>query len=108
MQVVEIVIHNNTYKISCESKKKDHLLQLANSFNKLVSSISQRTGGKGSDALNFLLAALTLEDKILELTKRLDEINQECKKYREEKRVEYAEVLDRVNKIITNLECIKD
>ena len=105
MQVVEIVIHNNTYKISCESKKEDHLLQLANSFNKLVSSISQRTGGKGSDALNFLLAALTLEDKILELTKRLDEINQECKKYREEKRVEYAEVLDRVNKIIG---CISD
>ncbi|UIP92211.1 cell division protein ZapA [Wolbachia pipientis] len=86
--------------MSCESKKKDHLLQLANSFSKLVSSISQRTGGKGSDALNFLLAALTLEDKILELTKRLNEINQECKKYKEEKRVEYAEVLDRVNKII--------
>ncbi|MFL3876777.1 cell division protein ZapA [Wolbachia endosymbiont of Trichogramma kaykai] len=105
MQVVEIVIRNNTYKISCESKKKDHLLQLANSFNKLVTSISQRTGGKGSDALNFLLAALTLEDKILELTKRLDEINQECKKYREKKRVEYAGVLDRVNKIIG---CISD
>ncbi|CAH2209265.1 jg24760 [Pararge aegeria aegeria] len=53
MQVVEIVIHNNTYKISCESKKKDHLLQLANSFNKLVSSISQRTGGFGPEIFGF-------------------------------------------------------
>ncbi|MDR1139133.1 MAG: cell division protein ZapA [Rickettsiales bacterium] len=105
MQVVEIVIRNSTYKISCESGKKDHLLYLANNFNKLVSSISQKTGGKGSDALNFLLAALTLEDKVLELTKKLDEMNQECEKYRNEKRTEYTKVLSRVNRII---ECIKD
>ncbi|MDM8335159.1 cell division protein ZapA [Wolbachia pipientis] len=105
MQVVEVVIHNSTYKISCESGKKDHLLNLANSFNKLVSSISQKTGGKGSDALNFLLAALTLEDKVLELTKKLNEIKQEREKHRNEKRTEYTEVLDRVNKII---EYIKD
>ncbi|MDG7052889.1 MAG: cell division protein ZapA, partial [Wolbachia endosymbiont of Alcedoecus sp.] len=51
MQVVEIVIRNSTYKISCESGKRDHLLYLADNFNKLVSSISQKTGGKGSDAL---------------------------------------------------------
>ncbi|WP_353273981.1 cell division protein ZapA [Wolbachia endosymbiont (group A) of Ennomos erosarius] len=108
MQVVEIVIRNNTYKISCESGKGKHLLRLANSFDKLVSSVSQKTGGKGSDELNFLLAALILEDKILELTKRLDEVNQEREKYRNEKRIEYTEVLDKVNKIITNLECIKD
>ncbi|MGL9717788.1 MAG: cell division protein ZapA [Wolbachia sp.] len=105
MQVVEIVIRNSTYKISCESGKKDHLLYLADNFNKLVSSISQKTGGKGSDALNFLLAALTLEDKVLELTKKLDEMNQECEKCRNEKRTEYTKVLSRVNKII---ECIKD
>ncbi|MDR2831897.1 MAG: cell division protein ZapA [Rickettsiales bacterium] len=91
--------------MSCESEKKNHLLCLVNSFDKLVSSISQKTGGKGSDSLNFLLAALTLEDKILELTKQLDEIGQERKEYRNEKRIEYTEVLDRVNKII---ECIKD
>lgn len=103
MQVVEIIIRNNTYKISCNSK--DHLLQLADNFNKRVSSIYQKTGGKGSDASNFLLVALTLEDKILELTKKLDEVSQECEKYRNEKRIEYAEVLDRVNEII---ECIKD
>ncbi|MGL9717681.1 MAG: cell division protein ZapA [Wolbachia sp.] len=103
MQVVEIVIRNSTYKISCESGKKDHLLYLANSFDKLVSSISYKTGGKGSDALNFLLAALTLEDKILELTKKLDEINQECEKCKNEKRTEYIEVLDRVNKIIEHI-----
>jgi cell division protein ZapA (FtsZ GTPase activity inhibitor) len=108
MQVVEIVIRNNTYKISCESGKKSHLLRLANSFDKLVGSVSQKTGGKGSDALNFLLEALILEDKILELTKRLDEANQEREKYRNEKRIEYIEVLGKVNKIITNLECIKD
>ncbi|MGL9732175.1 MAG: cell division protein ZapA [Wolbachia sp.] len=106
MQVVEIVIRNSTYKISCKSGKKDHLLYLANNFNKLVSSISQKIGGKGSDALNFLLVALTLEDKVLELTKKkLDEMNQECKKYRNEKRMKYTKVLSRVNKII---ECIKD
>lgn len=105
MQVVEIVIHNNTYKISCESEKKSHLLQLASSFNKLVGSISQKTGGKGSDALNFLLAALILEDKILELTKRLNEVNQEREQYRNERRVEYVKVLNKVNKII---ECIKN
>ncbi|QIT35784.1 cell division protein ZapA [Wolbachia endosymbiont of Brugia pahangi] len=105
MQVVEIVIRNSTYKISCESGKKDHLLHLANSFNKLVSSISHKTGGKGSDTLNFLLAALILEDKVLELTKKLDEINQKRENYKKEKRTEYTEVLDRVNKII---ECIKD
>lgn len=105
MQVVEVVICNSTYKISCESGKRDHLLQLVNSFDRLVSSISQKTGSKGSDALNFLLAALTLEDKISELTKELDEMNQECKKYRDEKRIEYTKVLGWVNKII---ECIKD
>ncbi|WP_395463034.1 cell division protein ZapA [Wolbachia endosymbiont of Cantharis cryptica] len=105
MQVVEIVIRNSTYKVSCESGKKGHLLHLANSFDKLVSSISQKTGGKGSDALNFLLAALILEDKVLELTKQLDEIYQEHKKYRNKKGIEYTEVLDRVNKII---ECIED
>ncbi|XP_029680376.1 uncharacterized protein LOC115245975, partial [Formica exsecta] len=44
MQVVEIVIRNNTYKISCESGKKSHLLRLANSFDKLVGSVSQKTG----------------------------------------------------------------
>ncbi|QOD37945.1 cell division protein ZapA [Candidatus Wolbachia massiliensis] len=105
MQIVEIVIRNSTYKVSCENGKKDHLLHLANSFDKLVSSISQKIGGKGSDTLNFLLAALTLEDKVLELTKQLNEITQERKKYRNEKRAEYTEVLGKVNKII---EYIKD
>ncbi|WCR57987.1 cell division protein ZapA [Wolbachia endosymbiont of Ctenocephalides felis wCfeJ] len=103
MQVVEIVIRNSTYKISCESEKKDHLLYLASSFDKLVSSISQKTGGKGSDALNFLLAALILEDKVLELTKKLDEINQKCEKQRDEEKIEYIKVLDRVNKIIKHI-----
>nr|WP_225537042.1 cell division protein ZapA [Wolbachia endosymbiont of Mansonella ozzardi] len=55
MQVVEIVIFNSAYKISCESGKKDHLLYLANNFNKLVSSIFQKTGGKSSEALSLLL-----------------------------------------------------
>ncbi|APR98037.1 cell division protein ZapA [Wolbachia endosymbiont of Folsomia candida] len=108
MQVVEIVICNNKYKISCESEKKDHLLRLAGNFDKLVSSISQKTGSKGSEALNFLLAALTLEDKILELTGQLGEINQEREKYRNEKKTKYTKVLNRVNKIITNLEYTKD
>ncbi|WP_168464156.1 cell division protein ZapA [Wolbachia endosymbiont of Ctenocephalides felis wCfeT] len=102
MQVVEIVIRNNTYQISCESEKKDHLLHLASNFNELVRSISQKTGGKGSDALNFLLAALTLEDKVLELTKQL---NQEREKHKNEKQAEYNEVLNRVNKII---ECVEN
>ncbi|WP_341808670.1 cell division protein ZapA [Wolbachia endosymbiont (group E) of Neria commutata] len=108
MQVVEIVIRNNKYKISCESEKKEHLLRLVANFDKLVNSISQKTGGKGSEALYFLLAALTLEDKILELTRQLGEINQELEKHRNEKKIEYTEVLNRINKIITNLEYIKD
>jgi cell division protein ZapA len=108
MQTVEIIIRNNSYKISCEVKKKDHLLCLVNNFDKLLSSISKKTGGKGSDALNFLLAALTLEDKILELTRQLSETNQEYEKYKKERTIEYTEVLNRVNKIITTLECTKD
>lgn len=107
MKTVEITIRNNKYKISCESEKKDHLLYLVNHFNKLVNSISQKTGGKGSDSLNFLLAALTLEDQIQELTKQLDKINQEYTEYRNQKKMEYTEMLNRVNKIITNLEHAK-
>ncbi|GFR02607.1 hypothetical protein TNCT_520311 [Trichonephila clavata] len=53
MQVVEIVILNNTYKISCESGKKSHLLRLANSFDKLVGSVSQKTGGFGPEIFGF-------------------------------------------------------
>lgn len=103
MQVVEIVICNNTYKISCEVGKKDHLLRLVSNFDKLVSSISKRTGGKGSDALNFLLAAITLEDKVLELTQQLEKTNQECKRYKSEKVADYAKILDKIDEIIINL-----
>lgn len=85
MQTVEIVIRNNKYKISCKSEKRDHLLRLVNNFNKLVNSISRKTSNKGSDALNFLLAALTLEDRILELIEQLDAVNQEFKRYKDKK-----------------------
>lgn len=103
MQIVEITISNNKYKVSCKSDEKDRLLHLANRFNELVESISKRTGGKGSDALNFLLAALTLEDQVQELTKQLNKINQEYKEYQSEKNIEYTEILSRVNKVIEHM-----
>ena len=107
-KIVEIEILNNKYKVSCESKKEDHLLSLAGNLNKRVNSISQKTGGKSSDVLNFLLAALTLEDKVLELTEQLDSLHQKLEGYKDEKAMEYTGILNRVNKIIANLECIKD
>lgn len=104
MQTVEIVIRNNKYKISCQNEKKDHLFFLVNRFDKLVNCIAQKTNGKGSDALNFLLAALTLEDRIIELNNELHRVNQD---YRFRKKTEYTEILDKVNKVITNLEQMK-
>ncbi|MDN5248238.1 MAG: cell division protein ZapA [Wolbachia endosymbiont of Tyrophagus putrescentiae] len=103
MQVIEVTIHNNKYKISCEDEKKSHLLYLVDRFNKLVISISKKTGGKGSDVLNFLLAALTLEDQILELTRQLDKTKQEYKEYRDAQKMEYTELLSRVDKIIERI-----
>lgn len=108
MQVVEVVICNSTYKISCETEKKDHLLRLVDNFNRLVSSISKKTKGKGSDALNFLLAALTLEDKVLELTQQLEKISKENEKYQNEKEREYVKILDKVDSIITSLEYVEN
>ncbi|MDD9331218.1 MAG: cell division protein ZapA [Wolbachia sp.] len=89
MQILGIVIRNNKYTIACESEKKGRVLHLVNNFDKRVSSISQKIGGNGSDALNFLLAAITLEG---------------LQRYKNGKKIEYTEVLNRINKIIANLE----
>ncbi len=102
MQVVEIVVRNTIYKVSCEDTKKEHLLYLVDRFNRLVDSVLQKTGGKGSDALNFLLAALTLEDQVLELTKQLNEVQQEYKEYKDKKKAEFSRMLYKVEKVIAN------
>ena len=104
MQVVEILIRSNKYKLSCESDKKEHLLSLVNNFKKLVDSVFQKNGCKGSDSLNFLIAGLKLEDEVLELKKQLDLINSKLEEHINQKEMEYREILSRVNKIITHLE----
>lgn len=111
MEKVKIFIRGKDYNISCGIGEQDHLLYLANRFNKLVNSISNKTGSKGSDSLNFLLAALMLEDQILELTRQLNQlnqVNQEYEKYKSNKKIEYTEMSNRISKVITNLEYMKE
>ncbi|OEY86777.1 hypothetical protein BIY23_01950 [Wolbachia pipientis] len=103
MQTVEIVVRNNVYKVSCEDAKREHLLYLVSRFDNLVDTILQKTGGKGSDALNFLLAALTLEDQVLELTQQLNTVNKEYTEYKHKKKIECIEVLGKVEKILASL-----
>ncbi|MGN7618582.1 MAG: cell division protein ZapA [Ehrlichia sp.] len=70
-QVIVITVRNNTYRIACNKSEESHLLSLVDEFNTLVNSISDAEKGKGSDALIFLLAGLTLEDEKNELKAQL-------------------------------------
>ncbi|KJV69072.1 cell division protein ZapA [Candidatus Neoehrlichia procyonis] len=81
-QIVEITIHNNLYKVACNAKEKPHLIELANKFNSLVNAISNSVKNKTPDALIFLLAGLTLEDQIEELSHELKNTQEELLKYK--------------------------
>ncbi|AHC39392.1 cell division protein ZapA [Ehrlichia muris] len=81
-QVIEITVRNNKYRLACNKTEECHLLNLVDKFNKLVNSISSAEKGKGSDALIFLLAGLTLEDEKNELKIQLKKTKDEMLMYK--------------------------
>ncbi|QXK91782.1 cell division protein ZapA [Neoehrlichia mikurensis] len=81
-KIVEIIIHNNIYKVACHIEEKPRLIELANKFNSLVNTISNSVKNKTPDTLIFLLAGLTLEDQIEELSHELKNIKEELSKYK--------------------------
>ncbi|AAZ68655.1 cell division protein ZapA [Ehrlichia canis] len=113
-QVIEITVRNNTYRVACNKGEESHLLNLVDKFNTLVNSISSAEKGKGSDALIFLLAALTLEDEKNELKVQLKKTKDEMLMYKKHfddylKIKNYANdlmshILFRIEKLINKLE----
>ncbi|ABD45535.1 cell division ZapA family protein [Ehrlichia chaffeensis str. Heartland] len=113
-QVIEITVRNNTYRVACNKTEEPHLRNLVDKFNALVNSISSAEKGKGSDALIFLLAGLTLEDEKHELKTQLKKTKDEMltyKKYFDDYlkiKNEVSNILShtllRIEKLIHNLE----
>ncbi|QGR03597.1 cell division protein ZapA [Ehrlichia ruminantium] len=100
-QVIEIIIRNNTYRVACNKTEEPHLLKLAEQFNSLVTSISAAEKGKGSDALIFLLAGLTLTDEKNELKAQLKKVKDEMlmyKKYFDD----YLKIKNDVNNLLSH------
>ena len=113
-QVIVITVRNNTYRIACNKSEESHLLNLVDKFNTLVNSISNAENGKGSDALIFLLAGLTLEDEKNQLKNQLKKTKDEMlayKKYfddylkiKNDTNDMSSHTLVRIEKLINNLE----
>ncbi|CAI28090.1 hypothetical protein EHRUM4_07320 [Ehrlichia ruminantium] len=100
-QIIEIVIRSNTYRIACNKTEETHLLKLAEQFNSLVNSISTAEKGKGSDALIFLLAGLTLADEKNELKTQLKKVKDEMLMYKKYFN-DYLQVKNDVNNLLSH------
>lgn len=70
MAVVTITIRNNPYQIACDNGQEKHVLQMAASLDKRLTTLASALG-KGNDNLLLVMVALMMEDEITELKKSL-------------------------------------
>ena len=77
MPHVNVTINGRQYRMACEDGEEQHLLGLAQDFDRRIDGLRSSFGEIGDSRL-VVMAALTIADELSEATRKLQQVEQEA------------------------------
>jgi cell division protein ZapA len=77
MPHVNVTIHGKQYRMACEEGEEQHLVGLAQDFDRRIGELRANFGEIGDSRL-VVMAALTIADELSEAKRRLQEIEEDA------------------------------
>jgi cell division protein ZapA len=76
MAQVTVTINGKQFRMACEDGQEGHLIRLADDFNERIDKLRGKFGEIGDSRLT-VMAALTFADELLELSGRMQKLEEE-------------------------------
>ena len=112
MAQVNVTISGKSYRIACEDGQEDHLRGLAAKLDQSIVQLRERFGEIGDQRLT-VMAAITLEDRIQELERRMAGLEDEIATLNgaratavEDEAAHQIELVDAIDSIAGRIEAI--